>query len=101
MSSALYSEQTCFEADRRALVRQLKAVGNAIEDGASEMAMIAAENVFDEQVSKVLTREARAMYRMVRGLKDLRLAVARARLPRREISAAGRSSLVADARKAG
>ncbi len=45
------------------------------------MAMIAAERVFNEQVSRVLTREARAMHRVVGGLKALRFEVARARLP--------------------
>jgi glutathionyl-hydroquinone reductase len=77
----LYSEQSCFEADRSAVVRELTTVENAIEEDACEMAMIAAEGVFDQQVSRILTGEARAMHRMVRGLKDLRLAVARARRP--------------------
>ncbi|MGH7923001.1 MAG: hypothetical protein ACREQH_00255 [Candidatus Binatus sp.] len=79
--SELRSKQTCFAADRGALVRHLKAVGDAIEYGATEMTMIAAESVFDEPVSKVLAGEARAMYRMVRELKHLRLEVRRARLP--------------------
>ena len=78
----MYSEQTCFEADRDALVRELKAVESALEDGATEMAMIAAENVFEQDVSKILNAEARARLRMVRGLKDLRIAVARARFPK-------------------
>jgi hypothetical protein len=78
----LYSEKTCFEADRDALVHELKVVENALEDGATEMSMIAAENVFERPVSKILNGEARAMLRMVRGLKDLRIAVARARLPK-------------------
>jgi hypothetical protein len=76
----LYSERSCFEADQSALVQELKFVGNAIEDGATEMAMIAAESVFDQQVSKILYREAGMLHRMGRGLKDLRLEVARARL---------------------
>jgi hypothetical protein len=82
VGSELYNERICFEADRTALVQELKAVGSALEDGASEMAMTAAESVFDEKVSKILTDEARAINRMVRGLKELRLAVARARLPK-------------------
>ncbi len=44
--------------------------------------MIAAESVFDAEVSKILTGEARALRRMVRGLKDLRFEVARAHLPK-------------------
>ncbi len=78
----MYSEQACFEADRDALVRELKMVESALEDGATEMTMIAAENVFERQVSKILNAEGRAMLRMVRGLKDLRVAVARARFPK-------------------
>jgi hypothetical protein len=46
--------------------------------------MIAAESVFDQAVSKTLTGEARALRRMVRGLRDLRLEVARARLKNRK-----------------
>jgi hypothetical protein len=78
----LYSVQTCFEADRDALVHELELVGSALEEGAIEMTMIAAENVFERPVSKILNNEARALLRMVRGLKDLRIAVARARLPK-------------------
>ncbi len=78
----MLSEQTCFEADRDALVRELKMVESALENGATEMTMIAAENVFERQVSKILSAEARAVLRLVHGLKDLRIAVARARLPK-------------------
>jgi hypothetical protein len=78
----LYSEQTCFEADRDALVDELKLIESALDGGATEMTMIAAENVFERQVSQILSSEARAMQRLVRGLKDLRIAVARARLPK-------------------
>ena len=78
----MYTAQICFEADRDALVHELKVVENALEDGATEMTMIAAENVFERHVSKILNNEARAMQQVVRGLKDLRIAVARARLPK-------------------
>jgi hypothetical protein len=61
-------------------VQELKLVETAIEDGATEMRMIAAESVFDQRVSKVLTGEARALLRIGRGLKGLRLEVARAHL---------------------
>ena len=44
--------------------------------------MIAVESVFDEEVSKTLTGEARALRRMVRGLKDLRVEVAHAHIPK-------------------
>jgi hypothetical protein len=77
----LYSLQSCFEADRSALLQQLEDVGKAVEESATEMAMMAVERVFDRRVSKILASEVRAMNRMARGLKDLRLDVARARLP--------------------
>lgn len=82
MRSEPHSRRNCFQADQDALVKELKFVGNEIEEGATEIAMIAAESVFDEEVSKILTSEARALHRVVRGLKDLRLEVARARLPK-------------------
>lgn len=82
VGSRLHSARTCFQADQTALVQELKLVEAAIEDGATEMRMIAVESVFDEQVSKILTGEARALHRVGRGLKDLRLEVARAHLDR-------------------
>jgi hypothetical protein len=81
MIPELYSVQTCFEADRSTLVRQLDGMRNAVEDSATEIEMIATERVFDRQVSRILAGEVRAMHRMARELKDLRLAVARARRP--------------------
>src|SRR5271156_3450141 len=78
-ASELYSERSCFEADRSAMVDQLRALGSAIEDGASEIAMIAAENVFEGQVSRILTGISSGSHRMVRGLNELRGEVARAR----------------------
>jgi hypothetical protein len=74
-------ELTCFEADRNVVVRQLKAVGNAIDETGNEMEMIAVEKVFDPGLSKVLTDEARTLQRMARGLDNLRQEVARARFP--------------------
>ena len=82
IKSTLHSQRSCFQTDQNALVKELKIVGNEIEEGATEIAMTAAEHVFDEEVSKILTGEARALHRMVRGLKDLRFEVARARLPK-------------------
>jgi competence protein ComGF len=82
IESSLYSEQMCFEADRSALIHELRAASSAIENVATEMTMIAAESVFDNQVSRVLSGEARAMHRMLRELKDLQIEVARARLPK-------------------
>jgi hypothetical protein len=83
-------ELSCFEADRYVVVRRLKAVGNAIEDGASEMKSIGAEKVFDERLSKVLTGEARALQRIARELNELRREVARARFPQTKTAATAR-----------
>lgn len=80
LSSADF-EFSCFEADRTMVVRQLKAVRNAIEDGASEMKLIGVEKVFDQHLSKVLTGEARALQRIAQELNQLRREVARARFP--------------------
>jgi hypothetical protein len=77
-----YNQRSCFQADQNALFKELKSVEDVIEDGATEIAMIAAEGVFEEEVSRTLTGEARALRRMMRGLKDLRFEVARARLPK-------------------
>lgn len=82
LGSELHSERSSFQADQNALVKELKSLADAIEHGATEIAMIAVESVFDDEVSKTLTGEARALRRMVRGLKDLRLNVAHARIPK-------------------
>ena len=72
----IYNQRNYFKTDQNVLVKELKFLENAIEDGATEIAMIAAESVFDEETSKTLTSEARTLRRMARGLKDLRLEVA-------------------------
>jgi hypothetical protein len=78
-----------FKTDQNVLINELKFVETMIEESATEMAMIAAESVFDEQVSTFLVGEARALHRMVRGLEDLRLEIDRARLPRKRKKSSG------------
>lgn len=85
--SSVDFEFSCFEADRNVVVRHLKAVGNAIEDGANEIKLIGVEKVFDEHLSKVLTGEARALHRIAQELDELRREVARARFPQKTSSA--------------
>jgi hypothetical protein len=75
----LPGEKAWFEADRKALLLNLMAVEKAMEEGATEMKMIAGENVFDSRVSKILAGESRDITRMVRQLTDLRREVALAR----------------------
>lgn len=78
----LDNQRRCFEIDRKVVVRQLKALQLAITDGATEMEMVAAENVFDTRLSTLLKRRARSLYQTAQSLNVLRLAVARARFPR-------------------
>jgi hypothetical protein len=86
MTSRTDFETTCFEADRNVVVRQLKTVGRAIEDSATEMKMIGVEKVFDPELSKALTAEGRALQRLAWGLENLRQQVAGARLPKKRKS---------------
>ena len=62
----LDNQRRCFEIDRKVVVRQLKALQLAITDGATEMEMVAAENVFDTRLSTLLKRRARSLYRLHR-----------------------------------
>ena len=66
------------------IARQLEALQLAIADGAMEMEMAAAENVFDMRLSTLLKREASSLYQVAKTLNVVRLAVVRARFPGRE-----------------
>ena len=67
--------------DRSVVARQLRDLWRANEDTATELEMIAAENVFDKRLSATLARKARALHRMAKSMKELHLVVARARFP--------------------
>jgi hypothetical protein len=82
MSSGTDLEQTYFEADRTVVILQLKALANAIEDGADKMKVAAADKLFDGQLTKTLTSEARALRQLARDVDKLRRQVARARFPK-------------------
>ena len=76
------SERDCFEIDRGALIDHLYTLKLAIQHASNELAMIAAENVFDQPLSARLKRKARALDRMAVRLDVLGAALARAKFPR-------------------
>lgn len=61
--SKIDSARDAFEIDRKALLRQVKALLRTIHYASTELAMIAAENVFDKQVSAALKQRARTLKR--------------------------------------
>jgi hypothetical protein len=60
-----------FQIDRSTLVLQLQSLRRAIEQGAEEMEMVAAEKVFVRSVSRALTRRARKLYLAAKDLNRL------------------------------
>lgn len=60
-----------FEIDRSAMVLQLRTLRNAIDEGAEEMEMVAAESVFRKSLSRTLTRSARKLHLVARDLNRL------------------------------
>ena len=80
--SKIENERDFFEFDRSVLIGQLKAVQLKVRNAVNEIAMLAAENVFDKQLSAKLKRKARDLDRMTRRLDDLGRVLARAKFPR-------------------
>jgi hypothetical protein len=80
--SKLESERDFFEFDRSVLIGQVKALQLAIRNARTEIAMVAAENVFDKPLVAKLKRKARALDRMAQRLDDLGRVLARAKFPR-------------------
>ena len=77
------SKQDLFEFDRGILIGQLNALRLTVRNATTEIAMVAAENVFDEPLSAKLKRKARALERVARRLDDLGKKLARAKSPRK------------------
>jgi hypothetical protein len=75
-------ERDFFEIDRNILIGQVNALVLIIENVMTELAMVAAENVFDKPLSAKLKVKARAMARMAQRLNDLSKVLARAKSPR-------------------
>ena len=71
-------ERKWFELDRGIVIGQVSALRRSITVGAKQMEMIAAERVFDQPLSEMILRKARAMQRVARDLKDLAIKVAAA-----------------------
>lgn len=77
------SESTYFEIDRSTVARDLKNLRSAIEDGAKQIEMVAAERVFDQSLSQALVQKARELHLVARDLNGLLRLVERARMPKR------------------
>lgn len=73
---------TYFEIDRATVVGQLQNLRRAIDEGAEEMAMVAAERVFDQSFSRALERRARQLQRVAKDLNALLRSVAHAQIPK-------------------
>ena len=80
--SKINSERDFFEIDRSVLIRQVKALKLTIRGTLTEIAMVAAENVFDKPLSAKLTRKARELSRMAERLDALSIVLARAKFPK-------------------
>ena len=80
--SKLKNERDFFEFDRSVLITQLDAILLTVRSAVTELAMLAAENVFDKPLSVKLKRKARDLDRMARRLDDLGKVLARAKFPR-------------------
>jgi hypothetical protein len=76
------SERDFFEIDRSVLIGRVKALRLTIQGALNEIAMVAAENVFDKGLSAKLTRKARELSRMAERLDALSKVLARAKFPR-------------------
>jgi hypothetical protein len=73
---------THFEIDRSTVTLQLRNLRRAVDEGAMEMDMVAAERVFGKPVSLALVRSARKLHLIATDLDSLLRLVARAHLPK-------------------
>jgi hypothetical protein len=87
--SKIDSARDAFEIDRKAFLRQVRALLRTIHDASTELAMVAAENVFDKRVSAALEQKARTMRRAVQKLDSIGDALSQAKFPRAQRSCAG------------
>ncbi len=78
------NELTYFEIDRSTVARDLQSLKSAIEEGAKQIEMVAAERVFDRSLSRELVRSARKLQLVARDLNGLLKLVARAHMPKPE-----------------
>jgi hypothetical protein len=80
--SKLKGERDFFEFDRSVLISQLDAILLTVRSAVTDLAMLAAESVFDRPLSEKIKRKARNLDRMARRLDDLGKVLARAKFPR-------------------
>ncbi len=80
-------DRDLFEIDRSVLLNQLNALRLTVRNALTELAMIAAENVFDKPLTTKLKQNALALNRMDARLDALAKVLARAKPRRRENSA--------------
>jgi len=74
-------DRDLFEIDRSILLNQVNALKLTVRNALTELAMIAAENVFDKPLAAKLKRNALALKRMAARLDALAKVLARAKLP--------------------
>lgn len=77
--SKIDSARDAFEIDRKALVRQMKALRRTLHEASTELAMVAAENVLDTRVSAALEQKARTLRRALRKLDNISDALSQAK----------------------
>jgi DNA-binding transcriptional regulator GbsR (MarR family) len=80
--SKFENERDFFEFDRSVLITQLDAILLTGRSAVTDLAMLAAESVFDRPLSEKIKRKARNLDRMARRLDDLGKVLARAKFPR-------------------
>ena len=79
--SEIAGARDLLELDRGALFGQVQALLRIIRNTSSEIAMVAAENVFDKALSAKLKRKAGVLNREARKLEAIGSAIARAKYP--------------------
>ena len=74
-------DRDLFEIDRSILLNQVNALKLPVRNALTELAMTAAENVFDKPLTAKIKQNARALKRMATRLDALARVLARAKLP--------------------
>jgi hypothetical protein len=74
-------DRDLFEIDRSVLLGQVNALRPTVRKALTELAMIAAENVFDNPLTAKLRQNALALNRLAARLDALTKVLARAKLP--------------------
>ena len=75
------NELTYFDIDRSLVLGQLEDLQHAVEEGAMQLEMVAAERVFGKSLSRALTTTAVKLREIGRDLKGLQRSVAQAETP--------------------